>query len=65
MEFVAELGASAVLSSHLLSDVARVCDYLVVLVGSRVRLAGDVPQLLATHRLPLEELVLSHLEAAR
>jgi ABC-2 type transport system ATP-binding protein len=65
MEFVAELGASAVLSSHLLSDVARVCDYLVVLVGSRVRLAGDVSRLLATHRLPLEELVLTHLEGAR
>lgn len=36
-EFVAELGASAVLSSHLLGDVERVCDYLVVLCGSRCR----------------------------
>jgi len=49
IEFVAELGASAVLSSHLLGDIERVCDYLIVLCGSRVRLAGDVRQLLATH----------------
>ncbi|ASW56204.1 ABC transporter ATP-binding protein [Plantactinospora sp. KBS50] len=49
-DFVAELGASAVLSSHLLTDVARVCDHLVVLCDARVQLAGDVPDLLATHR---------------
>ncbi|GIG95239.1 ABC transporter ATP-binding protein [Plantactinospora mayteni] len=48
-EFVAELGASAVLSSHLLDDVERVCDHLVVLSGSRVQVAGDVPDLLAAH----------------
>jgi ABC-2 type transport system ATP-binding protein len=51
MEFVAELGASAVLSSHLLSDVEQVCDYLVVLANSRVQLAGDVRELLARHHL--------------
>ena len=49
MEFVAELGASAVLSSHLLSDVERACDYLIVLCDSRVQIAGDVRDLLATH----------------
>ncbi|MGC7095380.1 ABC transporter ATP-binding protein [Amycolatopsis lurida] len=49
MAFVTELGASAVLSSHLLADVERVCDYLIVLCGSRIQLAGDVDQLLATH----------------
>jgi ABC-2 type transport system ATP-binding protein len=48
-EFVAELGASAVLSSHLLADVERVCDYLIVLCDSRVQVAGDVQYLLATH----------------
>ena len=50
MAFVAELGASAVLSSHLLTDVERVCDYLIVLCGSRIQIAGDVKHLLATHR---------------
>lgn len=49
LTFVAELGAGAVLSSHLLADVAQVCDHLVVLSGSRVQLAGDVAELLVTH----------------
>ncbi|MEE6261765.1 ABC transporter ATP-binding protein [Plantactinospora sonchi] len=48
-ELVTQLGASAVFSSHLLADVERVCDYLVVLGGGRVQLAGDVRALLATH----------------
>ncbi len=37
------------LSSHLVGDLERVCDYLVLLIESRVRLAGDVEELLATH----------------
>ncbi|MFC1401697.1 MULTISPECIES: ABC transporter ATP-binding protein [Streptacidiphilus] len=49
MEFVADLGASAVLSSHLLADVERVCDYLIVLSGARVQVAGTVQELLAGH----------------
>lgn len=49
METVVEDRASVVLSSHLVSDVERVCDYLVILVASRVQLAGDVEELLATH----------------
>jgi hypothetical protein len=42
MEAVAEHGVSVVLSSHLVADLERVCDYLVVLVASRVRVAGEV-----------------------
>jgi ABC-2 type transport system ATP-binding protein len=49
MEAVAEDGISVVLSSHLVSDLERVCDHVVVLVDSQVRLAGDVEELLATH----------------
>jgi ABC-2 type transport system ATP-binding protein len=49
MEVVAEDGASVILSSHLVADLERVCDYLVVLIGSRVQLAGDIDELLATH----------------
>ena len=37
MEAVAEHGISVLLSSHLVSDLERVCDHLVVLVDSRVR----------------------------
>jgi ABC-2 type transport system ATP-binding protein len=40
-----------VLSSHLVADLERVCDYLIVLIGSRVRVAGPVEELLATHHL--------------
>ncbi len=49
MEVVAEQDVSVVLSSHLLADLERVCDYLVILAASRVQLAGDVEELLATH----------------
>jgi ABC-2 type transport system ATP-binding protein len=51
MEAVAEQQVSVVLSSHLISDLERVCDYIIVLVGSRVRVAGAVDDLLATHHL--------------
>jgi ABC-2 type transport system ATP-binding protein len=50
MEAVAERGLSVVLSSHLVGDLERVCDYLIVLVASRVRVAGEVSALLASHR---------------
>jgi ABC-2 type transport system ATP-binding protein len=49
-ETVAERDLSVVLSSHLISDIERVCDYLIVLAASRVRLAGDVHDMLASHR---------------
>jgi len=49
MEIVVEHGASVILSSHLVADLERVCDYVVVLVDSRVQVAGDIDDLLATH----------------
>jgi ABC-2 type transport system ATP-binding protein len=51
METVAEQQVSVVLSSHLISDLERVCDYVIVLVDSRVRVAGPVDELLAVHHL--------------
>ena len=51
MESVAEQEVSVVLSSHLISDLERACDYVIVLVDSRVRLAGPVDDLLAAHHL--------------
>ncbi len=44
-------GLSVVLSSHLLSDIERACDYLIVLAHGEVRLAGDVDELLSQHRV--------------
>jgi ABC-2 type transport system ATP-binding protein len=49
MDVVAEHGISVVLSSHLVADLERVCDYLVVLVASHIQVAGEVSELLATH----------------
>jgi ABC-2 type transport system ATP-binding protein len=49
METVAGQETSVVLSSHLISDLERVCDYLIVLTASRVRVAGETEELLATH----------------
>jgi ABC-2 type transport system ATP-binding protein len=70
MEAVAEHEFSVVLSSHLVADLERTCDYLIVLVDSRVRMAGEVDKLLATHhrltgprrdpgRLPADQHVVS------
>ena len=49
MEAVADQRLSVVLSSHLVADLERVCDYLVVLVASKVRVAGEVSDLLSSH----------------
>jgi ABC-2 type transport system ATP-binding protein len=50
MDTVAEHGTGVILSSHLISDLERVCDYLIVLATAQVRLAGEVEELTAAHR---------------
>jgi ABC-2 type transport system ATP-binding protein len=40
-----------VLSSHLIADIERVCDHLILLAASRVQLCGDTETLLAGHRV--------------
>jgi ABC-2 type transport system ATP-binding protein len=50
MEFTAEHMVSVVLSSHLVADLERVCDYLILIAEGRVQLSGDVDELLASHR---------------
>ncbi|MGH3168479.1 MAG: ABC transporter ATP-binding protein [Trebonia sp.] len=44
-------GLTVILSSHLIADIERVCDHLVLLASSRVQLCGDIETLLAQHRL--------------
>lgn len=46
---VVDSGTSVILSSHLVADLERVCDYLVVVVDSRVQVAGEIDELLASH----------------
>ncbi|MER5916617.1 ABC transporter ATP-binding protein [Streptomyces sp. NPDC001982] len=51
MGAVAETGATVLLSSHLLTDLERTCDHLVVLRDGRVQLAGSIDDLLGEHRV--------------
>ena len=51
METVAADGLTVVFSSHVLAELASVCDYLVLLAVGRVQLAGDTDELLAGHKL--------------
>ena len=51
MDATADQEFSVVMSSHQVADLERVSDYLIVLVASRVRVAGEVDDLLATHHL--------------
>ena len=44
-------GVSVVLSSHVLSELERVADYLILMSRGRVQLAGEIDDLLASHRL--------------
>jgi ABC-2 type transport system ATP-binding protein len=51
MAAVADDGLSVVLSSHVLAELERVCDYLVLLSRGRVQVVGEVDDLLARHRI--------------
>ena len=50
MAAVADTGATVLLSSHLLADLERVCDHLIVLAGGRVQVADGSERLLEQHR---------------
>jgi ABC-2 type transport system ATP-binding protein len=47
----ADDGVSVLLSSHVLAELERVADYLILLSQGRVQVAGQVEDLLASHRL--------------
>lgn len=51
MELMADHRPTIVLSSHLLSDVERVCDHLILMAEGQVQLHGPVDDLLAQHKL--------------
>ncbi|HEY2044164.1 MAG TPA: ABC transporter ATP-binding protein [Jatrophihabitans sp.] len=59
-EFLATLSAAVadaageltvILSSHLVSDLERICDHLIVLAESRTVLAGELDEIVGSHRL--------------
>jgi ABC-2 type transport system ATP-binding protein len=51
LEAVAETGMTVILSSHIVSELERVCDHLVTLLDSRTQLAGPIADIVASHRL--------------
>jgi ABC-2 type transport system ATP-binding protein len=63
MDAVAEGGLTIVLSSHIISELERTCDYLVILAHGKVQLAGEIEGLLSAHRTlvggPCERAVLA------
>jgi ABC-2 type transport system ATP-binding protein len=51
MEVVTETGMTVVLSSHIVADLERVCDHLVILSHARTQLAGPIDEIIESHRL--------------
>jgi ABC-2 type transport system ATP-binding protein len=45
-----EEGITVLFSSHVVAELERFCDYLIILLDGRVRVAGDVDELLAAHQ---------------
>jgi ABC-type multidrug transport system ATPase subunit len=50
MDAVAETGLTVLLSSHIIGDLERVSDYLIILSSSHVQFAGDIQEMLRAHR---------------
>jgi ABC-2 type transport system ATP-binding protein len=51
MEAVSEMSMTVVLSSHIVADLERVCDHLVILSESRPLLVGPIDDIVASHRV--------------
>jgi ABC-2 type transport system ATP-binding protein len=51
MTAVADDGVSVLLSSHVLAELERVADYLILMSRGRVQVAGEVDDLLTCHRV--------------
>jgi len=51
LEATVEDGLTILLSSHIIGDLERVCDYLIILSASRVVLTGDIEHVVERHKL--------------
>jgi ABC-2 type transport system ATP-binding protein len=51
MAATAEVGLTVLIASHVISELERLCDWLIVLNGGRVQLAGPTDDLIAAHPL--------------
>ena len=48
---VTETGITVLLSSHIVADLERICDQLIILAAGRTQLVGPIEDILADHRL--------------
>jgi ABC-2 type transport system ATP-binding protein len=51
LDSVAEKGTTVVLSSHIVSELEPICDYLIILSKSKVQVSATTESLLASHHL--------------
>jgi ABC-2 type transport system ATP-binding protein len=51
LEAVAETQMTVVISSHIVSELERVCDRLLTLADTQMQLSGSIEEILACHRL--------------
>jgi ABC-2 type transport system ATP-binding protein len=51
MDGVAQAAPTVVVASHVMADVERVCDHIVLVTDGGVRLEGNVEALLESHRI--------------
>jgi ABC-2 type transport system ATP-binding protein len=51
MTVAAGTGLTVLIASHVVSELERLCDWLIVLTGGHVQLAGPADDLIAAHRL--------------
>jgi ABC-2 type transport system ATP-binding protein len=51
MAEAAGTGLTVLIASHVVSELERLCDWLIILTGGHVQLAGPADDLLAAHRL--------------
>jgi ABC-2 type transport system ATP-binding protein len=63
MAAAAETGLTVIISSHVVSELERLCDWLIVLAAGHVQLAGPTDDLIARYGMGFEELVMTYLTA--
>jgi ABC-2 type transport system ATP-binding protein len=51
LQAVTETGITVILSSHIVADLERICDRLIILARGRTQLVGSIDEVLASHRL--------------
>ncbi len=51
LQAVSDSGMTVILSSHIVADLERICDRLIILARGRTQLVGPIEEIVASHRL--------------